>query len=88
MRVLRWKISPVDGSAPAWAIPGGWGHVIVIQQFVGLREGRPYCPLRYVEVQSGQCYVDGQGLCQRRSCSAEQDARHQEQQGFSGSDED
>ena len=43
-------LDPVDGSAPAWAIPGGWGHVIVIQQFVGLREGRPYCPLRYVGV--------------------------------------
>ena len=43
-------LDPVDGSAPAWAIPGGWGHVVVIQQYVGLKKGQPYCPPRYVGV--------------------------------------
>lgn len=43
-------LDPIDGSAQAWSLPGGWGQAIIIQQFVGRHENRPKTELRYAGV--------------------------------------
>ncbi|MDO5093436.1 MAG: hypothetical protein Q4D79_08440 [Propionibacteriaceae bacterium] len=43
-------LDAVDGSAQAWALPGAWGHVIIVQQYQGVIAGEPYCPARYIGV--------------------------------------
>jgi hypothetical protein len=32
------NIDAIDGSAQAWSIPGGWGHVVVIQEHTGTQD--------------------------------------------------
>ncbi len=43
-------LDAIDGSAQAWALPGAWGHVVIVQQYEGLKEGEPSCPVRYIGV--------------------------------------
>ncbi len=50
-------LDAIDGSAQAWSLPGGWGHVLVIQQFIMAdpASGLPVCEPRFVAV------VDAEG---------------------------
>jgi len=32
------NVDAIDGSAQAWSIPGGWGHVVVLQQYCGVED--------------------------------------------------
>lgn len=43
-------LDAVDGSAQAWSLPGAWGHVTVIQEFMGVEAGKPLCELRFLGV--------------------------------------
>lgn len=49
-------IDPIDGSAAAWSLPGGWGQVVVIQKFINRdSDGTPHFQLLYAAV------VDAEG---------------------------
>lgn len=49
-------LDAIDGSAQAWAMPGAWGQVLIVQEFEGVGEdGRPRCAPRYLGV------VDAEG---------------------------
>lgn len=44
-------LDAIDGSAQAWAIPGGWGQVLIVQEFEGVGEdGLPRCAPRFIGV--------------------------------------
>lgn len=44
-------LDAVDGSAQAWALPGGWGQVLIVQEFEGNGgDGQPRCAPRYIGV--------------------------------------
>ncbi|MCK9464252.1 MAG: hypothetical protein M0R80_31935 [Proteobacteria bacterium] len=44
-------LDAIDGSAQAWSLPGAWGHVMLVQEFVGLAaDGGPDCQMRFLGV--------------------------------------
>lgn len=44
-------VDPIDGSAAAWSLPGGWGQVIVIQKFINTQaDGTPVMQLLFIGV--------------------------------------
>ena len=43
-------LDAIDGSAQAWSLPGAWGHVLIVQQYEGQKDGAPWCPIRYIGV--------------------------------------